>query len=131
MNPIIFNYIPDRSKVLTLNLSKEAFFVTGTSEKMFELRKSSKFIIDRLTYGERGVYRSFKYYDYILLVWGYGDHRPFKLFRYGGYRVFKESKMFEFSNGLVFQASKGDYYIILKELVFTSGYSLIEEDLVK
>jgi len=93
--------------VLTLTLSSAAFEITGTEEKPYELRHFSNWIASRLQ----------KQYDYVLLINGYGHHRPWKLIEFVGVEVPTEGycKKYQFSNGLVFNLYIGDYIIKLGE----------------
>lgn len=114
-HPAIEQFNLHNSKVLRLTIDKKAFEITGTSEKPFELRKSSNWIKSRL-FNKAPLCSSIpKKIDFVLLTNGYGDHRPWKLFRFSGIEVLQQNAMWSFSNGLTFETTTGDYKILLGE----------------
>ena len=121
MNQLVKSFIKPTDKVLTLNLYRQAFEITGTPEKMFELRSNSKFIRDRLYKGGIVIDSNKLNYNYVLLVWGYGDGRPFKLFTINSIRIFLSNCFFIFSNGVKVSMKSGDFIIYFNDLVLTSN----------
>lgn len=102
------------AKTLNLSLHKAAFDITGSEEKPFELRKSGKWILSRLFYPDGRQ----KKYDIVKLSNGYGENVPFKKFKFEGFEyIEEENQLFQFSNGLIFLASKGDVKINIGALV--------------
>lgn len=98
-------------RILNLVLNKEAFYVTGTPEKMFELRKYSEWIKSRL-YTSDGTKKE---YDEVHICCGYRKDRAIKKFRYGGCGQAGECD-WVFTNGLTFKTEIGDYIIHLQHL---------------
>lgn len=88
-------------KDLFLVLSAKAFQVTGTPEKMFELRERTDWIISRL-FNKDG---SLKHYDTITLQSGYGKNAPRKKFLFIQHRSVEPGTNFTFSNGLNYTMS--------------------------
>ncbi|MDO9187139.1 MAG: hypothetical protein Q7W13_14085 [Bacteroidia bacterium] len=95
------------TKTLILPLSKKAFEITGTNEKMFELRNYSKWIESRL-FDKDGIP---KHYNKIQFPLGYSKDRKIKTFAFRGVYIFKYDKKYTFSNGLSFEVKAGDYII--------------------
>jgi hypothetical protein len=94
-------------RILHLVLKGTAFEVTGTPEKMFEIRHNSQWMQSRL-FNKDGTARI---YDEVHLVHGYSRFAPKKVFQFGGVNVIEDVKNYSFSNGLTFRALPG-YYII-------------------
>ena len=105
--------------ILKLSVTKEAFDITGTFEKPFELRNHSEWIESRLVekhlFGMRKqpVSIVYKHYDYVLLTNGYGALRPWKLFEFKKVSPVLHPIHWMFSNGLTFYQKSGDYIIRL------------------
>jgi len=95
-------------KILKLTLSKLPFEVMKTGEKQIEYRKPSEWIKSRLIG---------KNYDSVEFVNGYGKDKPRFTTKFLGFDVANESENLTFSNGLSFTVEKGDYKIILGEIV--------------
>lgn len=101
-------------RILKLVLSQAAYDITGTPEKMFELRLSSKWIEQRLIdKNNPGKYRK---YDYIEFQCGYKKNAEKKQFKFIASGKWDRDKTFFFSNGLSFKANKGDYMIVFTNL---------------
>lgn len=119
----IYEFVGMKSKrILVLNLTKEAFEITGTKEKKFELRKKCNWIESRLFVKSNDsniLYE--KKYDYILFIEGYGHNRPFKLMRHISTEKINKSKTYKFSNGLEFTVRKGDFKINIGDLTITKN----------
>lgn len=95
-------------KTLKLTLSKLPFEVMKTGKKQIEYRKPSDWIKSRLID---------KNYDAVEFVNGYGKDKPRFTAKFLGFDVANENEKLIFSNGLSFEVEKGDYRIILGELV--------------
>lgn len=113
MKPIELQQAIEGKRVLYLALSKKAFEITGTEEKMFELRTSTTWIRSRLFMHNSPV--APKYYDYVCLTEGYG-YKKYKLLTYKGIGILN-LQYWGFSNGLDFVSQPGDFKILLGELV--------------
>lgn len=101
-------------KVLHLSLYKEAFEVMVTGEKTEEYREPSKWIKSRLLNKDG----SFRDYDYVKFVNGYGKNKPYFITKFLGCSQF-EPKVGEFknySNGLEVSVLNKDYIIYLGEI---------------
>lgn len=99
-------------RLLRLSLTREAFDITGTNEKPFELRNKGKWIDSRLF-----IKSCPKDYDYVLLINGYGNDKPWKLFEFIKVDFTKHPIHWRFSNGLTFYQKTGDYIIRLGKTV--------------
>lgn len=114
----IYEFTGMKSKrILFLNLTKEAYEITGTEEKRFELRNKSKWIESRLFIkSEDSNILYEKKYDYVLFIEGYGHDKQFKLMKFINTEIIKKSKKYKFSNGLEFKVEKGDFKINVGKL---------------
>ena len=105
-------------RLLRLSLTKEAFEITGTDEKPFELRNKGKWIDSRLFIMNNDLMEGWpKDYDYVLLINGYGNDRPWKLFEFQKVDFTKHPIHWSFSNGLTFYQQTGDYIIRLGKMI--------------
>lgn len=102
----------NENKTLKLVLNRKAFEITGTQEKMFELRRSSDWIRSRL-YAQNGTVRN---YNFVQIYDGYKTDREFMLFKYGGF-THAAPHNWSFSNGLEFTTCHNDYIIYLMPLL--------------
>lgn len=99
-------------KILHLVLSDKAWQVTGTTEKMFELRKRSKWIESRL-FDKNGNER---HYDEVWLRNGYRAGAEVKKFGFLGVSILDQNANWSFGD-LDFFTQKGDYVIHLMDLL--------------
>lgn len=111
-HPAIIQYGIQDKKILKLTLNKEAFEITGTKEKMVELRHNSDWIRSRLFNKDK----SEKQYDYVLLMHGYGHDKPWKLFTFSTLVKVTIGKQMIYSNGLKFELKKGDWMIFFSRI---------------
>lgn len=95
-------------KTLKLTLSKLPFEVMKTGEKKIEYRKPSDWIKSRLIG---------KNYDAVEFVNGYGKDKPKFTVKFLGFDVASKNENLTFSNGLSFTVEKGDYRILLGEIL--------------
>lgn len=109
------------SRVLRLSITKSAFEITGTEEKMFELRHKGKWIDYRLISKPKNGVRLGKDYDYVLLTNGYSNKSPWKLFIFKGVESLTTDINWKFSNGLEFATKKGDHKIHFSQLIASGG----------
>jgi hypothetical protein len=100
------------NKVLILPVCKQWFDLMETGEKTSEFRKPSKFIKDRL-YNKNG---STKQYDYVLIINGYGYHRPYFISKYEGFGT-NYDVQYTFSDGSKLNVFPEDYNIFLGEII--------------
>lgn len=112
IHPAILQYGLQDKKILWLTLNKTAYEVTGTEEKMVELRHDSNWIRSRLFNKDK----SEKQYDYVLLMHGYGHDKPWKLFNYSTLVRAPKTELMTYSNGLKFKLNKGDWMIFFSKI---------------
>jgi len=83
------------------------FDITGSPDKMFELRRKSKWIISRL-FDKSGNPRS---YDYVEIKRGYGHDAPKKIFIFDSISTIAFPYRYLFLNGCHFDVAPGDFLI--------------------
>lgn len=100
---------------LHLTLKKEAFDVMVTGEKKHEWRKPSKWIESRLL-DKNGRWRN---YDQVKFTNGYGNSKPYFICEFICSQPCNTivDIDFRFSNGLVVTQQKGDYVIVLGDII--------------
>lgn len=112
----------NRKKILVLTLKNDAFEITGTIEKKFELRTKTDWITSRLFVKSKDTFILYpKIYDYVLLINGYSNKSPFKLMKFINTEIVEESKIYSFSNKLQFKVLKNDYKINLGNITITGN----------
>lgn len=99
-------------KDLFLVLSSKAFEVTGTHEKMYELRERTDWIVSRLLNKDG----SEKHYDTITLQLGYGKNAPRKKFNFIQFRNVEPGTNFGFSNGLEYTMKSYGFCIFFEKI---------------
>jgi hypothetical protein len=95
-------------KVLNLVLSNQAFQITGTPEKPYELREPTEWILSRII-DKNG---NPKNYDVVEICNGYSKGREKKIFEFRGFVIAGWTEKIEFSNGLKWTIQPG--HIIIK-----------------
>lgn len=105
------------SKTLHLSLIKDAFDVMVTGEKPEEYRKTTKWLISRLT-NKNGTE---KQYDLIKFVNGYGSDKPYFICQYCGIVLNTHPFIKEFSNGFKVEVFIGDTIIFCGDIVETGN----------
>jgi hypothetical protein len=99
-----------QTKILKLVLSTQAYTVTGTPQKMFELRLNTPWIRSRLL-NKDGTLRR---YSMVTFYDGYSKYRNKKTFRNIEIEITPESRSYRFSNGLEFYLPAGGFIIHFK-----------------
>lgn len=99
-------------KILYLPVNKGPFEVMITGEKSNEYRKPSFWIKSRLL--KSGVPKKI---DFVKLVQGYGNDRPYLIARFESFHRAKINYSMEYSNGLKIKIRKGDYNIKLGTII--------------
>lgn len=97
---------------LTLVLSDAAYEITGTKEKMFELRKDSQWIRRKLfdRKGEKIEYKT------ITFQRAYRLNAEKKKFQFDYIIEVSVPERFVFANGLTFELEEKDFMIVFSEL---------------
>lgn len=112
----------EKIKVLYLTLKKQAFEVMVTGEKVYEYRKNSEWIKNRLIDYKTG---KEKQYDVIKFVNGYGNHRPYFVAEYKGF-LKGWTDTVTFSNGLKVNIEPTDFIIRLGKIGMRKNLELLK-----
>lgn len=99
-------------KTLHLTLKKEPFEVMVTGEKPDEYRVASAWILSRL-FNKDG---SYKHYDRIKFVNGYGSDKPYFITDFWGCYQNMITQSLDYSNGLRVIVARGDWVICTKTI---------------
>lgn len=98
-------------KTLTLTLKEPYYSMTGEKGKDFEIRKDSKWIRSRLM-NKDGSYRV---YDEILIINGYGAHGPRKTRKYCLTEFVNHAESYRLPNGENYEMKDSHFLITMSQ----------------
>lgn len=104
-------------KTLKLTLKKEPFEVMITGKKKMEFRSPSRWIQSRV---------SGRFYDEVEFTNGYGNDKPKFTAKYRGCMESAVDHTVRYSNGLSVDIKKGDFIILLGDIISTRNIGLIK-----